>query len=43
MSGTGIGLGMVNGLARQIGGTLTVEASAGTVYTLRFKPDRPAP
>ena len=43
MSGTGIGLGMVNGLARQIGGTLTVEASAGTVYTLSFKPDRPAP
>lgn len=42
-SGTGIGLGMVNGLARQIGGTLTVESEAGTAYTLRFKPDRPAP
>jgi two-component sensor histidine kinase len=42
-SGTGIGLGMVSGLARQIGGTLTVESSAGTVYTLSFRPDRPAP
>lgn len=42
-TGTGIGLGMVNGLARQIGGTLTVESDAGTTYTLRFRPDRPAP
>jgi PAS domain S-box-containing protein len=39
--GTGIGLGMVNGLARQIGGMLRVEGGAGTVYTLDFKPDRP--
>ena len=34
---------MVHGLARQIGGTLTVEGAAGTVYTLNFKPDRAAP
>jgi PAS domain S-box-containing protein len=40
-TGTGIGLGMVNGLARQIGGTLTVEGGVGTVYTLNFKPDYP--
>lgn len=41
-AGTGIGLGMVNGLARQIGGTLAVAGGAGTVYTLGFKPDRRA-
>jgi two-component sensor histidine kinase len=40
-SGTGIGLGMVSGLARQVGGTLTVERSTGTVYMLSFTPDRP--
>jgi len=40
--GTGIGLGMVNGLARQIGGMLTVAGGAGTVYRLDFKPDGPA-
>jgi PAS domain S-box-containing protein len=41
-SSSGIGLGMVNGLARQIGGTLAVASEAGTIYTLSFKPDRPA-
>ena len=40
--GHGIGLEMVEGLARQIGATLDVSASAGTVYTLRFRSDRPA-
>ena len=42
-SGKGIGLGLVNRLARQIGGTLTVESVAGTVYTLDFKPEQPSP
>ena len=42
-SGTGIGLDIVNRLAQQIDGTLTVESGAGTIYTLDFKPDRPAP
>lgn len=33
----GIGLGMVKGLALQIGGTVDVAGAGGTVYTLRFK------
>ena len=41
-AGSGIGLGMVNGLARQIGGTLKVESDRGTAYTLRFEADQPA-
>jgi PAS domain S-box-containing protein len=40
-AGTGIGLGMVKGLAQQIRGVLAAESGAGTVFTLRFTPDRP--
>lgn len=41
-AGSGIGLGMVKGLAQQIGGTLGIESSRGTAYTLRFKADQPS-
>lgn len=40
-AGTGIGLGMAHGLTQQIRGVLTAESEAGTVFTLRFTPDRP--
>lgn len=40
-AGSGIGLDLVNGLVRQIGGTLDVESHHGTAYTLRFEADRP--
>jgi PAS domain S-box-containing protein len=36
----GIGVGMVRGLAEQIGGTLYVTGDNGTFYKLRFKPDQ---
>ena len=39
---TGIGLGMVKGLAQQIGAALEIESGHGTAYTLRFKADQPA-
>ncbi|MCX7363493.1 MAG: PAS domain-containing protein [Alphaproteobacteria bacterium] len=41
-AGSGIGLGMVKGLAQQIGGTLSIESGGGTAYRLRFKADQPA-
>jgi PAS domain S-box-containing protein len=38
---TGLGLGMVRGLAQQIRGTLAIETDGGARWTLRFKPERP--
>jgi hypothetical protein len=37
----GIGLGIARALSRQIAGTFDVSKTGGTVYTLRFKADRP--
>jgi PAS domain S-box-containing protein len=38
---TGLGLGMVRGLAQQIRGSLAVENDGGARLMLRFKPERP--
>lgn len=40
--GSGLGLGMVKGLAQQIRGDLAIESGAGTVFTVRFTPDSAA-
>jgi PAS domain S-box-containing protein len=37
-----VGIGMVKGLAEQIGGRLDVVTEGGTRYTLRFRSERPA-
>lgn len=38
---TGLGVGMVRGLAQQIRGSLAVENDGGARLSLRFKPERP--